>query len=230
MNRYLPLALLASTSQFAAGCSSADDDATPNAWQGHTYLLSIPETSWIEPDPRIGGEIGLYVPEFLIRVDASSDPSISATVGTSWGGVQDMCGVTQKVLGSSAYPMGTLSAHTYRVHIRQEDRQVTVNTDVWNLEMKDVLPNESTPNATGTFSATLDAREIYPLFYQIPGRTPETVCAALGQWGVACEPCPKDNEVFCLTIEAVDLGAVESTASLSTVAQGDLDASCADTQ
>ncbi len=228
----IALALVASTSLFAAACSGGDDDAasTPNAWQGHTYLLSIPETSWIEPDPRIGGEIAPFVPDFVLRVDAAADPTMSAAVGTSKAGAQDTCNLTLTVSGSSAYPNGTLSAQTYPMHIHDADHDVTVNTTVYNLQFKNVLPNGLTTSTTGEFSATLDAREIYPLFYKLIGATPDAVCTALGQYDANCQACPNDGGVYCLPLKAIGVGAVESSAAFTDVAEADLDASCADTQ
>jgi len=227
---------LATLALAITGCGGDDDDAAPpTAWQGKTYSLVIPIGAWFEPDPAIGREFGPYVPDFLLRVDQSAGTSHSATVGASIDGVQNLCNPTGKISGAGAYPNATFGPTAFPLHIHNvvdeddpaDDVVITMTVD--NLTFENVLPNGGTPATEGTFSATLRAREVYPLITGLIVQTPDAFCEALSSsYEVPCEPCPTDGEPYCVTLKAIGLGATETTTPIEPVTLDGRDASCAD--
>lgn len=227
---------LAALALLGTGCSGDDDAdaAPPTAWQGKTYSLAIPDTAWFEPDPAIGREFGPYVPDFLLRIDQSAGTSHVATVGAANDGAQNLCNPTGKVNGAGAYPSATFGPTAFPLHIHNavdeddpaDDVVITMTVD--DLTFENVLPNGATP-AEGTFSATLRAREVYPLLTQLIGSSPDVFCDALLQsYATPCEACPTDGAPYCVTLTAIDVGAVETTTQIEPVTLEGRDASCAD--
>jgi len=219
----------------ACGDSEGDEAPPPTAWQGKTYSLAIPIGAWFEPDPAIGREFGPYVPDFLLRIDQSAGTSHSATLAAAQDGAQNLCNPTGKISGTGTYPSATFKAATFPLHIHNpvdeddpaDDVMITMTVD--NLTFENVLPNGATPATEGTFKATLRAREVYPLITGLIVQTPDAFCEALSSsYDVPCEPCPTDGEPYCLTLEAILLGAVESATAITPVTLDGRDPSCAD--
>jgi hypothetical protein len=213
--------LVAALSQF--GCS---DDDTAGTWIDHTYLLDVPNTSWSKPTPRIGSEIGDFVPNFVLEVSKGEGSQLAVTLGTAVDGAQDLCNPTTVVNADADYPSIQVGPSEFPLHIKHLTADVTVNATAYDLSLTDVLPNKDTASREGVLSATLDTRELYPLFTLLPAPSPESVCAALESFDAPCQPCPADRELFCLTIQANYLGAIETSLALEAVEAANVDASC----
>jgi len=194
----------------------------------------IPDGAWFEPDPAIGREFGPYVPDFLLRIDQSAGTGHVATLGAANDGTQNLCNPTGKINGTGTYPSATFGPIPFPLHIinpvDEEDPadDVVLTMTVDNLTFENVLPNGGTP-AEGTFSATLRAHEVYPLLTQLIGSSPDVFCDALmSSYEVPCEPCPMTGEPYCVTLTAIDVGAVETTTVIEPVTLDGRDPSCAD--
>ena len=209
------------------GCSSGDDDAantTPGTWADKTYLLTVTKTQWTIPR-GIGSEIDGYVPSFIMKVDASGTSMLLGTAepnATPENAKQDMCSPTFTFPFTASYPKMDLGPLPMRIHIvnpaeNAGEDSVQETGDVFDLTMKDVLPNGSTPSDSGVFTATMDFTQLAPLFTALGnGADKDGVCSALYDEfhtypGGMCSACPtSDAHPYCLTITGEQVGAVEA--------------------
>ena len=199
-------------------CSENDAADTLGVADG-MYALDVPDTYWSDP-PGIGADIGVFVPRFLFDVSGKE-----VTLGTAKEGVQDPCTPTA-VAPANKKEQVVVGPIDYQMHLVNETNHAHVNTTIRNLTFADVLPPVG--DEGGTLTAVLDAREISPIFHLLPDPKPEDVCAALDDFGAACEPCPQDNQPFCLTIAADRLEAVPAPEmTMGPVDKASLGAECA---
>jgi hypothetical protein len=202
--------LLLAVAPCLVACGGGDDPSPSksNEWNGHTYSLSIGDRSWTEPRGVIG-DIKDYVPEFIFEVHGDSPTSFDVTTATAHADVQDPCTVTGTLPGS-ANAIGPADFPLRIKHLRED---IVVQATLHDLSFVQALPTGGVASATGTFSATLDARDVAPLFTQIDSDpTADDLCVALAQLSppVACQACPHDGATYCLTLEAEKIGATES--------------------
>ena len=224
----LPLLALA---LLLSGCGDDEKTAASHPWAGKTFLLEIPQERWSDP-PQIGEEIGRFVPQFLISVEGGSGDTLNMAVGTANGGVQQMCNPTTEIeVDGSGYPEVQIGPSEFPIYLRNEEEDITVNATVHDFTLTNVLPEGDVPTDDGDLSAVMDVRELYPMFYQIIAPSPDSVCTAMA--GTAdCEPCPQDGEIYCLTIQAMYIGASElADFTLEPIQAGSVDdPACADTE
>ncbi len=229
VRRFIPwFPVILTVAACSGGSSSGSGPAKDAAWIGNTYVLTIPPANWTQP-ADIGGDIGAFVPQFLIGISQSSGDTMSVMMGTAMNGVQETCNVTTQVTADgSGYPNATITVPALPLHIVNTVSGVVVDTTVRNFTLTNVLPNGSTVAKNGGLSAVLDISELYPLFNQIPTsvRTPDGVCKALATANATCAACPTSGQPYCLTLEAVQLGAVEGTTPIMPIAASAVPASC----
>jgi hypothetical protein len=189
---------------FSVGCTAEEE----NPWNGTTYLLDIESEDWSEPR-GIGSEIDEFVPSFLLRVDGDAPDKFDVTVATAdLEGEQDPCNPTSVFGATASPPAMTLGPTRYSLFIKHTVEPVAVEGTIYDLTIKDVLPDGNTASSVGEFSATMDFRELYPLFRLIIDPTADKVCTLLtDSYDSACAPCPNDGEPYCLTVKAIGLGA-----------------------
>jgi hypothetical protein len=156
--------------------------------------------------------LGARVPAFLIQVAGTS-----VLLGTADdSGAQQACNPTASTTMASGV-IGPVSMPLYLVN-----EGVAAQATIYGFTLTNVLPNE----APGTLAGTLDAREIYGLFTDLPGElTPESVCGVLGQVGSPCAACG-DGQPYCVAIAASDPKATASAVSMTTIAAGAVPATC----
>lgn len=222
-----------STDTSGTGASSAEG---PEGWVGKTFLLAVPERNWSEPD-QIGAQIAEYVPEFLIKVNSVEGETAKVTLGTAKDGQQTLCRPTVDADATVSYPSIAIGPVDLPVFLENpvtaEDPadDVTVKATVTGLTLKDVLPQGSTAAATSELTATMDFREVYPMFTQLGDtRTADSTCDALNtELQVPCATCPSGGD-YCLTLKAVRIAAQESAMGLEPVAAESTDPTCTPTQ
>jgi hypothetical protein len=225
-------------------CGGGDDDSSkPSSpsWGGHTYMLTIKRGDWSVPK-GIGADLFSVAPAFLFDVQGSGS-NLTTTLGYGTATMldadrnavalspdqikQDTCGPTTTatvVPGDGA--KSTITIPQMKMHVVNTapmSGPLQVTADVFNLSFTDVLPNGSTPSATGKLQATMDFKQLYILFATLgPTRTADSVCKALSDHytpsacmddscKVSCEPCPNaaaGDVPTCLTVEAEDIGAL----------------------
>jgi hypothetical protein len=205
-----------------AACGSSASDAT---WEGKTFLLDstkIPKGAWSKPR-GVGSELGGFVPQFLIGIDAAG---ANATITTAQNGVQDPCTVTATVALSGAYPDSSLVVPTFKAHITGVDNQQkprsTIAT-IRDLKLTDILPGSAND---GKLDATLDMSDLVPLFYLIENPDRDTVCASLKDFGAPCVTCAASGEPYCEQLQAVQISATATSTSIVPVSDNDIPASC----
>lgn len=218
---------------FVAGCSEDSSTGDPNtenkgSWAGHTYLLNIPGSRWSAPTGA-SEELGAYVPKFLFQVNTDSAGSAEILIGTSTdiAGTQDLCNPTTIVTATTNYPSMHIPPTDVPVHIVDAVTQNAIVGKAYGLTVSDIFPDGTTPATAGTFAATVDARELYPLFRLLENPTADSVCAALSSVGATCGACPSDGAAYCLDLKAQNTGAVEiAGVSVQPIATTDLAATC----
>ena len=224
----LPTTLLLA---LATGCSSPETESEPapptNQWNGQTYLLDVTEVQWSEPR-GIGKEIDLFVPNFLMRIEGESPDSFDVFMATAKAdGTQDMCNLTRTLTANGSAPGAVIGPDEFPLHIEHADEEIEMTVDglVYDFTFTDTLPNGNTMSTSGELTATMDFRDLYELFTLLIDPTPESVCVALEEsYGKPCAPCPNDGQPYCLTIKAIELGAVPSSTEIEPVSE--LDPSC----
>ncbi|MBN1608207.1 MAG: hypothetical protein JW940_16365 [Polyangiaceae bacterium] len=212
------VALLCTAGLCTAGCGDSKEESNP--WVGHTYALDIPDGNWTEP-PGVGGEFGPFVPDFAIQVEASSGDQLDVLLGAlDADGKQEQRNPTTavKAKSSSGFELGPVDVPLYVVNGDLE----AIGT-IYGLTMTNVMPDGATVSETGTFSGVMDARQFYCLFTAVIPRTPVGVCTAVAEYTkneahpVSCGPCPNDNEPYCFTLTATELGATQVGTSVQPV-------------
>lgn len=215
------------------GCS---DQSSSSHWGGKTYLLNVPANHWTKPSRDIGAEIAPFVPQFLLAVSESGS-NLTVTVATAkTDGSQDTCNQTQPTtLSESQYPNSQIVVSEFPMTFQEEDTSVTpsntitVHSTLHDLTFTNVLPGDS-PATDGTFAVTADIAELYPLFIRVQPRTADNVCStvafALGWDPQVCPQCAFNGTNYCLTLGAVQLGAILATTAVKPVSAADIPASC----
>lgn len=211
-----------------SGCGADPENKEPttatNQWSGHTYLLDITAANWAVPRGGVGREIDPFVPNFLMRIDGDAPDRFDVTMGTAKAdGAQDPCNQTGVIEGTSDGGGVTISAPMFPLHIQYPEEGLAVDAYAYDMSITNILPNGGAPAQDGVFTTTMDFREVYELFTALPQPTPEAVCISFEDaYDIPCAPC-KDGEPFCLTLQATDLGAVESSAAIEPVVADDVD-------
>ena len=198
-------------------------------WVGKTYLLdtpNIPPGNWIAP-PGIGGDIGLYVPQFLLGVADGAGGDLTITVGTAFGGVQDSCTQTVEVSASpTSYPHLQIVVPALPLRIVDpNDATVVVGTTIHDLTFTNVIPADS-PAKDGEVLTTIDMAEVYPLVTAVSNPTKDSACSAAGAAGSPCDVCSFNAQPYCLVFNAVQIGAVQSPTAVMAISATDVPASC----
>lgn len=223
MKRLLLTSLLA---PLAIGCGSDSKDPGGSegpAWEG-TYLIDIPQTAWVEPE-GIGEDVGLFVHQFILDVEGVSATEYSVTMGPAKDGAQDTCSKTATVSATGTPPNLTIGPVEFELFLpaaegaTMEFADYKVIARIPDFTLTNVLPDGDTPAEAGELSATADARDLWPLFYQVLSANPDTVCGTIEQAGGApCVACD-DDEPYCLTMVARGIGAVPFDGSLERISE-----------
>jgi hypothetical protein len=224
MNRFLHrLAFV--VAPFVVACGGDDDGSSDsNEWTGRTYELSIGERSWREPQGAIN-DIKDYVPQFLLEVQGESSESFEVLTATGKDDQQDPCNPTASLPGSG----NTIGPAEFPLRIKHLREDIVVDATLYDWTLTQALPEGGVVSEAGSFSATLDGRDVAPLFTQIDSDpTPDELCAALEQLSppAPCQACPHDDEVYCLTLTAEKVGLTEVTATTITGIDEPTDPSC----
>lgn len=195
---------------YVVACGGGDDPSPSksNEWNGHTYTLSIGDRNWTEPRGVIT-DIKDYVPQFVFEVHGDSAASFDVTTATAHADVQDPCTVTGSLPGSG----NAIGPADFPLRIKHLREDIVVQATLHDLSFVQALPTAGVVSTTGTFSGTLDARDVAPLFTQIDADpTADDLCATLAQLSppVPCQACPQDGAAYCLTLKAEKLGALQS--------------------
>jgi hypothetical protein len=206
------LCFLLMTAPGVVACGGDDpSSSSSNEWNGHTYTLSIGDRSWTEPRGVIT-DIKDYVPQFIFEVQGDSATSFDVMTATAHGDTQDPCTVTGSLPGSG----NAIGPADFPLRIKHLREDIVVQATLRDLSFEQALPTAGVVSVTGTFSATLDARDVAPLFTQIDSDpTADDLCTALAQLSppVACQACRHDDAMYCLTLKAEKIGATQSDGS-----------------
>lgn len=217
------LGLLLSTLGPVGACGS--NTSTDTTWNGKTFLLDssqISKNAWTKPKGA-GSELGGFVPQFLIGVD---DNAANVTVATAQNGVQDKCTVTATVPLKGTNPDSTITVPSFKAHITGVDNnqqpRSTIAT-IRNLILTNILPGSTND---GQLDATLDMSDVAPLFYLVPNPDKDTVCAAMKDFGAACVTCEASGLAYCEQLQAVQIHAGTTSATITQVSDTDIASSC----
>lgn len=213
------------------GDTSANNTSTTgttggDSYAGSTYLLHIGAGDW---DPGVGTSLDPNaVPEFVLQVDGTPS-AYTVTIGTGSTEAtvftQDMCNPTSTVPAvSNPYPGFQLGPVDLPLYLKHSEQDLAVETTAYGFTLTNVLLPDGATQGSGTLSAVLDAREVYPVFPALgPGADQQDLCDQVANEGSTCQPCA-DGQVFCLTLSASYLLAPKAPITLQPSAG--FDASC----
>lgn len=215
-----------------AACGSNQPSHPAAKWIGKTYLFDAPNVSsqnWTKPK---NFDAGPYIPQFFFKVEAGTGSDLAITMATGYDNTQELCTPTTQVTTSGAnYPSIEISAQSFPMHIEDfsPKHPAEVSSTAHDVRFTDILPGDE--EATdGRIDAVVDIAEIYPLFFQVPEpRDKDSVCSTLksGSSGsVTCQTCSFNNEPYCLSLTAVQIGATETSTQIKQVSAGDIGSSC----
>lgn len=197
----------------ACGSDDGGGDEPGGSFAGQKFVLTIKSGDWLDD---IGGEVSGYVPKFWLDVGGSGT-NYQVTLATAKGdvdpGAQELCNQTVTVPASSnPYPGFVLGPTDFPLYLRHTVQPVAVQTTAYDFTMTDVLPTGMLPDESNSFTTTLDARQIYPLFTALTPKTPERLCETIlqEQRGM-CQACPSDGQAYCITLLAGFLTAVPNS-------------------
>lgn len=201
---------VAALTGLATGCGATDGgEEESHPWANQTFLVDMPETSWIKPD--VGDVLEGFVPQFLLGFGDAMGDTLNVTLGTAIGNVQDPCGPTLQTTAQAAVPAFNLGPVTLPIQVdhKRPEEMVTVNATIHRLTLVNVIPAGAGASAAGQMTAEVDLRDLYPLFQAglEPAENAEEACAAFGD-RATCEPCTSDQQPVCLMLEAGYLSAV----------------------
>lgn len=203
------------------GGGAADANGGGDSFAGQTYLLSIGAGDW---GPGIGQALDAEaVPEFALEVDGAPE-AYDVTIGTGYipeeGGAwqQELCNPTSHwPAKSDPYPGFALGPIDLPMYFRHPIQEASAKATAYQFSMTNLLLPEGVSATSGTLSAIVDAREIYPVFPQLgPGANQDDLCAYVLNNDIdTCKPCPgAPDQVYCLTLTASYLGAPAAAVTL----------------
>jgi hypothetical protein len=231
------------SSESGSGGSSGATGSTPGAagtagrgalpaseWDGKTYLVTLMLRHWVEPRGEVVVEFAPYARGFLLEVSGASTDSYRVKLAPLMPDVdetdppptQDPCSPTSSFAASG----NSIGLQAFGMNIRHFREDLNVYATVRSLQFVDALPMNGVVSHEARFAATLDARDIAPLFTQLsPNPAPAELCDALASLDlpVPCEPCPHDGASWCVTIEATAFGVEETTLEIQNVSEAALD-------
>jgi hypothetical protein len=106
------------------------------------------------------------------------------------------------------------------------DHPGSAPTTVRDLSLVNVLPGDA-PAKNGTLTATVDLADLYSIVWIIPNPTKDSVCQTLqSDLGVSCEVCASNQQPYCLTPQAVQIGATEVQAQIQKLSASDIPSTC----
>lgn len=202
-----------------SGSGGEEGSSEPGPWDGQTFRLDVPKNNWTSP-PGVGREIGDYVPAFFLKFAETADGEVELLIGSGDPGAEEQneCSGTVTIALESPETPNEFGPVTMEAQLTSTagGTTMTVTANIYDLTFTDVLPVDGEPAEDGQLTATMDVREIAPLFTLLPEemRTPENVCMGLEMsFDAPCEPCSYDggdDEPFCLNMVAMGLGAEEA--------------------
>jgi hypothetical protein len=224
------LILLASWVLVSCGGGGDQSKRKAEAWIGKTFLLDTPAISssnWTKPSGAVVGNIGnLGVPQILFGVEAGSGDDLVITLAGAQEGTPDPCTPTTPAAASGAtYPNSTITAAAFPLRILSKDptNPWQVVTTIYDVAFEDILPGLDSM-ATSKFDGIFDYAKFASRLS--PGSSRDSICQISGAGGDPCETCPLDGEPYCLSFEAVQIGAKETTISLKPISTSNIPGSC----
>src|SRR5688572_18955349 len=142
-------------------------DGGGDSFAGQTYLLQISPGDF---GPGIGQDLGAdAVPEFALTIGGTPD-AYAVTLGTgqtpddgsAWQ--QELCNPTSHLTaGNAAYPGFALGPVELPIYFRHPAQDASARATAHQFTLTNVLLPDGVTAGSGTMSAILDAREIYPV-------------------------------------------------------------------
>jgi hypothetical protein len=246
----LPLAACSSTPDDTDGTGGTGGGGTQaSPWAGHTYTLTTTKFDWSMPR-NLGTDIENVMPVFMFQMTTTSGKDMTAKIGTAPKLVdqmgnpvagtltQDPCTPSIEVpVSGAAYPSSVIGPANMDIHLVSkasdpgpaDDVQVTAK--VTGLTFTNILPTGAEPTETFALDATMDIKDIAPLFTSLghPAST-EAVCGELEKQGSPCQACAGTGTMTCLSAKAQLIVAVDAPGmSVATVDLSSRPATCKNT-
>ncbi len=215
-------------SESPAPSEAVDDmlpEGTPSSSLGPVYLLDVPAENWVYPS-ALGPDMGPFVPGILIAIDAQTNIVLGTAKPADAPAEQDRCAPTTSAPQSLVDRRSQIGPVDFPTYIRHTTEDLAVRATAYDFTLTNVLPLEAS-NTELQLVVTMDMRDLYPLFTQLADDTDAAlVCNALSSGGAPCEPCPRDEQPYCVTLEAVSLRLTPFADTLEVLDEAQTDSSC----
>lgn len=185
----------------ALGTSISDPEGT---LKDKTYELLLSDARIVEPD-GIGSVLSSYLTQAILVGVVSVDTEIQMMgaigVEDATPAMQDYCDPT------IPFPSADFSEQPF-FQIGPETTTLSVagyNITIEDLAISGTFASDGTYFGGGELSGTIDTRPLDPLLSETGEEG--AICDLAVSFGAACEACPSDGELFCLTLVADQIQA-----------------------
>ncbi|MFT4977069.1 MAG: hypothetical protein ACI8S6_002974 [Myxococcota bacterium] len=194
---------------------------------GRTYNVDITSGRFIEPagvGDLLGGllENSILLGVTAVDTDAGSI-SFRGAISETGNSNQDVC-----TPSLNDFPSASFADPYFNLAADQLDLAVAgFELSIASINIGGTFAADGSYFGGGELSGELDARELLPLLKeQELASTADEICDLLLGFGVACQACATDGEVYCASIVVDQLVAVEQSGEVAEVNQDDCFEGC----
>jgi hypothetical protein len=194
---------------------------------GMAYEVNLNDARFIEPAGVADLLLSQLENSIIIGVDAVTPGSSIQMIGAISGdgvSTQDYCTPTID------FPEASFTESPY-FSIGPKDTDLTVagvTLTISQLVLNGTFAPDGSYIGGAELSGELDARVLAPVLGDlIEESDPDYVCDLVAGFGVSCEACSSDGELYCISVLADSITATQQTESVQEVAEEDCHPECA---
>jgi hypothetical protein len=194
-------------------------DVDQAALLGNAYLVDLNTARFIEPAGVADLLLSQLENSIIIGVAAVTENTtieMNGAISEDSSTDQDYCTPTIE------FPEASFAAAPY-FSIGPQDTDLSVagvTLTISQLVLNGTFAPDGSYIGGAELSGELDARVLAPVLGDlIEEADPDYVCDLVAGFGVSCEACSSDGEIYCITVLADSITAVQQEASIEVVAE-----------
>jgi hypothetical protein len=209
----------------ADGDSDADADTDVPLGE-RAYPIVVPGILLLEPALDDFSLATTLKGNLILHVEGSEDDTdavvtLAAALPDTNPPVQDTCYPTAQLPDAVVKGGYTLAGEGREATFPVGDVLVTVHDISFEMKFKP----EYASLEQGLLGGYIDARELAEA-YPEGGESADDLCARVADMGAACEACPSDSAVYCLTFQFLAKSQIEADLDVKLVAEAFTDPDC----
>jgi hypothetical protein len=193
---------------FTTSALGAEVDGGGDGLIGHTYAVDLSSGNFVQP-AGVGDLIGSMLENNILLSVTSTDGgdmSMRGALSEAGNSNQDYC--TQTL---DSFPSADFSENPYFEIDAPEGIDLSVSgmsISIDSLFISGTFAQDASYFGGAELKGELDARTLGPLLEELVGSAdPEEICGLLVGFGISCESCSSDGEMYCVTLEVNQLVA-----------------------